>query len=147
MNEFSCPHEPEVIAASSSGRWTDELRSHAERCPQCRATMMLSGMMRELASATFTEAKHLPSYQVIWLRAQFTRKHDQLSRLDRLMLLGVFVAGFFAMTAAAVWKWDTVIRWTSRVSGESSVSLPFYAMAGLAALLWFLVENVFYPDR
>ena len=147
MNELSCPHEPEVIAASSSGRWTDDLRSHAERCPECRETVMFSGTMRELASATFAEIKYLPSYQVIWLRAQFTRKHDQLSRLDRLMLLGVFVAGFVAAIGAAVWKWDTVLRWTSRVSGESSMSLPFYAMAGLAALLWFLAENVFYPDR
>ena len=147
MNEQSCPREQEVIAAFSSGLWTDEMRLHAGQCPDCGETLRVSIAMRQVAAATSAEVKHLASYQTIWLRAQFTRRHEQLSKLDRVMLLGVFMAGFVGAIGAAVWKWETVLRWTSRVSGETSVSMPFYAMAGFAALLWFLVENVFYPDR
>lgn len=147
MNELSCPREREVIAASISNRWTDELRSHAQTCHECRETLRLYVSMKQMASSTSAEVKHLASYQMIWLRAQFTRKHEQLSKLDRLMLLGVFLAGLIGAIGAAVWKWDTVLRWMSHVSGEPSVSMPFYILAGFAALLWFLVENVVYPDR
>lgn len=143
----SCPLEHDVIIAMRSDRWTDDLRAHAETCPHCRETVSVATAMRQVADRTSAELKVPVTYRILWLRAQFTRKQERLSRLDRFMLFGMFAVAATGFVVVALWKWRIVQRWIMDVSAEPGSNLPLYILAGCAALIWFLTEEVFAGER
>lgn len=147
MSNGSCPLEYDVVAATRSDRWTDRLRLHTETCPHCQSTVLVATMMQQAAMRTRSEIEVAVSYRVPWWKAQCIRKQERLSRLDRLMLIGVFVAAAMVLAGFALWKWSLVQRWLAGVSGEPGSSLPLYLLAGCAALVWFLTEEVFAGEK
>ena len=147
MSKDLCRWEYDVVTAIKSDRWTDELHMHAETCPDCRQTVLVATMMQQTATRTIAELKVPVSYRVPWLKAQFMCRQERLSRLDRLMLVGVFVAAATVLTGVALWKWSLIQRVLTTFSGDPGSSLPLYLLAGCAALVWFLTEELFVNEK
>ncbi len=145
MNNETCPLEIAVVAALRSDRWTNDLRAHAASCPLCRETIAVAMAMQQLASKTSAE---IPvSYRILWLRAQFIRKQEHLSRIDLFMLIGSFAVLVPSFICVALWKWPMVQAWLTNGSGNPNSNLPIYIFAGCAALVWFLTEEVFLQEK
>ncbi|RPH38030.1 hypothetical protein EHM92_01150 [bacterium] len=86
------------------------------------------------------------SYRALWLRAQLKRRQEHLSQLDRFVILAGFSAFVLALALAVLWKWELIKSWISAVSTEPGVHLSFYIVAGCAAFLWLLTEELFSRD-
>ena len=138
MNSQPCPREHDVVLALKSDRWAGELRSHAESCPLCHETVAVATALQQVAEETVLPV----SYRTLWLRAQFSRKHERLSQLDRIALVGVFAVALIGIAGVVFWKWPLVHAWFTNASSEPVSNLPLYIAAGCAALVWFLTEEV-----
>lgn len=138
MNTQPCPREHDVVLALKSGNWASELHSHSESCPFCRETVTVATALQHVPGETVLPV----SYRILWLRAQFTRKHERLSQLDRITLVGVFAVALIGFAGVVFWKWPLVHAWFTNGSSEPVSNLPLYIAAGCAALVWFLTEEV-----
>ena len=147
MTDHPCPYEYENIAAARSGRWSDRLRMHVKTCAECRETASMARTLQQCALRMASGLIPPASYRLLWLKAQFTRKQERLSRLDRLSLVGIFVAAAVTLIGFALWKWSLVLRWLAGVSGEPGSSVPFFLLSGCAALVWFLTEELFLHEK
>lgn len=145
MNHQTCSYESAVVAAVKSEQWTDDLRAHAASCPMCQETVTITSALQRIALKTAGEAP--VSYRILWLRAQFVRKQENLSKLDRFMLVGSFAVFFVGLLGIALWKWPLVQSWLTNGSGNTGTNLPLYIAAACAALVWFLTEEVFEQDK
>lgn len=143
----SCVYDHDVATAARTGQWTDALRSHVQTCALCGETVSLVTSLHRIAGETIAQVSVPVSYRILWLRAQFTRRQEHLSRLDRFMLMGLFAAVTCILVGIALWKWGLVQRWIASVSADPGSNLPLYVLAGCAALLWFLTEEVFLTDK
>ena len=103
--------------------------------------------LRDAAERMKTELRVPVSHRVLLLKAQFARKEERLSRLDRWTLVVLFFAAVATLAGLALWKWELVKRWFSAVSVDPGSSVPFYLLAACAALIWFLTEEVFAGER
>ncbi len=147
MSNRLCPHESETVTAMRSDVWSDTLRAHTAACPQCTDALWIGRLMNESAGRTTAALEPPVSYRVLWLKAQFMRRQEQLSRLDRLMFLGALATSAVALAGIALWKWSDVQRWLASLSGGPVAGLPIYLLVGCAALVWFLTEEIFVNDR
>ncbi len=145
MNHQTCINESAVVAAVKGEQWTDDLRAHAASCPMCTETVTVTSALQRLALKTAGEAP--ASYRILWLRAQFVRKQENLSKLDRFMLVGSFAVLLVGLLGIALWKWPVVQSWLTNGSVSTESNLPLYVAAACAALVWFLTEEVFVQDK
>lgn len=147
MSDHPCSCEYESAAAARSGQWTDRLRMHVRTCAECQETVSIAKTLQQSALRMASGLTPPASYRLLWLKAQFTRKQERLSRLDRLSLVGIFVVAAVTLTGFALWKRSLVLRWLAGVSGEPGSSVPFFLLAGCAALVWFLTEELFLHEK
>ena len=142
MNQFICSRESDVVHAAKSRQWTEELQAHVAGCVACKETAEVVATLDDLASES-TGIKPPVSYRVIWLRAQLTHREEQLSKLERFMILAGFSAFVLALLGSTLWKWDLVKSWFSAVPSEPGVHLSLYIVIACAAFLWLLTEELF----
>ena len=145
MNNLICARESEVVHAMKSRQWTSELQAHAARCSICGVTVEATLTLQELI-ADPAEVTPPVSYRLLWLRAQSTRRQGQLSRLERISLIGAFFALVLALGGALFWKWQAVRSWVSVVATDPGGHMSLYIVVGCAAFLWLLTEELFKQD-
>jgi hypothetical protein len=144
----TCPREQDVITASRENRWNEELRRHAEQCPVCGTTLSILPMMEQLRSETLNEPAHLPSSQLIWIRAQFSKRQQKLSLLDLVILIGALVTGTAGLFGILIWKIPGVLQAIPGFTKQQSPSIIDLAPIGVPILLivgGLLIYTIF-PD-
>ena len=112
-------------------------------CPECRETAMVAVSLQQLAVSTPAAPV---SCRIPWLQAQFTRKQERLSKLELLMLVGVFSSVALGFLGVLLWKWELMRSWMSLLQSGPVSNFPFYLLAGCAALVWVLTEELFSRD-
>ncbi len=145
MNNSLCSRESDVIQAAKSHQWTEDLRAHAAQCAACKETVEVVASLQTLGTDS---GGNIPpvSYRVLWLRAQLTYRQERLSKLDRFTILAGFSALVLALAGTVLWKWDLMKSWISAVPSEPGNHIALYIVAGCAAFLWFLTEELFRRD-
>jgi hypothetical protein len=105
MKQPGCPSDKEVMMAMRSQRWAEGLRQHVSGCAICSETVRVSQLLHGLRESAVPQ---LPSYRVIWLKAQYARRQERLTKLDIAFLCGISVLGFAALAGFFLWQFPTV---------------------------------------
>jgi hypothetical protein len=154
MNE-SCPFEPNVLRAASTGEWTQALRAHVESCTGCAAASEVAAWMEDFAR--IDDRDHiLPDPAVLWLKAKLLQSNAAIERaalpMTRMQIVAYFVlAGGWA--ALLTWKWNALRAWmlalnpgriatgVAGTTGATSLSMTFLItlvlLASATAMLAF----------
>ena len=74
MNQLSCSREAEISQAVRTGRWREELETHAAACPICGEVLFVSRTMTALAKES-QDLGPLPDSYLVWLKARLTDRH------------------------------------------------------------------------
>ncbi|MBI1803420.1 MAG: hypothetical protein HY033_06550 [Ignavibacteriae bacterium] len=153
MKEY-CSREPEVVRALKEDAWNEGLRRHTEDCTVCSTTAGIMPMMKQLATDTLRVSRALPSYQLLWIRAQFVRRQEKLSLLDLVAFIGALVIGLTGLLGVLIWKVPGVFQsvfgfkgpqpsaWTDLIP----VGLPMLIVVG-GLLLYLALSDVFVAER
>jgi hypothetical protein len=72
MSRAQCPREPEIVEAIRRGALPEDLRGHAESCPDCREARAVALRLRELAKVE--RPTRLPAAGQLWWRAEVIRR-------------------------------------------------------------------------
>jgi hypothetical protein len=145
-----CSREIEVIQATKENAWTEELRAHARQCTVCSATVGIMPMMKELLTVSTLESRAFPSYQVLWIRAQFTKRQEKLSLFDFVTFIGALVVGLVGLLGVLIWKIPGFIHFVPGFSDQSPppwtelapVVIPILVIVG-GLLLYTIFSEVF----
>ncbi len=116
-----CRFEQEVLHSVKSGQWNEYLREHIITCPICKEMLTISQTMKSVQTDGFARAKAIPAYKYLWLRGQFNRREERLSRLDLVKLLGSSFVGVLALIGIIFWK---VPSFSSMVTEIFSGKIP-----------------------
>lgn len=144
MSRAQCPREPEVVQALRRGALPEDLRGHAEECPDCREAWAVATRLRELAAS---ERPSLPSAGQIWWRAEVVRRltaesetAEQAARPAMWgMMLGLLVAAG-GLLLGLVFGAEHLLTGLLPASGAPGDLLPILFVLGLIPLiLLFLV--------
>jgi len=114
MTDDVCRREADV----RKGSWSDELRAHAEACPDCAAAAAVSPWMASFAAMPDREHP-LPDPSVVWLKAQLLRDIAIADRATRPMTsiqMGAYLIVAACWAAVLTWKWAAVDHWLQRLS-------------------------------
>jgi hypothetical protein len=130
-----CQREQEVINAIKGNNWDEGLRRHAEQCPVCSATLSIVPMMEQLRSETMNEPAHLPSAQLIWIRAQFSKRQEKLSMLDLFTLIGAVITGMAGIIGIIIWKIPGLLQSIPGFNDQQSPSVIDVAPVGIPILV------------
>lgn len=152
MNAMTaCPREDDLLAALNSHNWTDDLRQHAAGCPHCQETMAMTNLLQQIPDADHP----LPSYRLLWLKAQYMRKEERISVMDVVALAGMSFVGVIALAGLMFWRFPELLgkiaglpapsasSWTNIVSSSS----PFVVVLGAILLVWLLARDSFFAER
>lgn len=146
MNTSDCIRDHDIATAAIRQNLSGDMNAHVAGCAACARTVLLVDGLREVAQHTRNTLGSIPSSRGLWLRAQFSRRQQAMSHLDRLLLGGaIALAGVLAL-AIIVWKWDPLRLLPGPASTGLMSSLPAIAIAGCIGLVWFLTEEVFRRD-
>ena len=99
-----CRYEQEVLHSVKSGQWNEYLRDHIATCSTCKEMLTVSQSMKSVQADGFARAKAIPAYKYLWLRGEFNRREEHLSRLDLVKLLGSSFVGVLALIGIIFWK-------------------------------------------
>lgn len=147
MNNETCRFEEQVIDAIGSNDWTADLRSHAASCPVCHPTLKAASAMRRL-SASLAGAEYPPvNHRALWFRAQIVRRERRLSIVDLVLFLSSLGVALAGLVAIVLWNWDSLCALLGGISPASGSQLSLLIVAGGAALLWVLTEELFFSDK
>ena len=94
----------------------------------------------------------LPSYPSIWIKAQFARRDEQLSRLHLIAMAGltlsgvIWFAGIVFGTSSQVFNrfFDFIREYTLMLLHGFSHGAPFVVIIGVALLVWILTRDTFF---
>jgi len=86
MTDTTCLRESEVLAAVSTGSFTDELRIHAMECPDCGEVVLVAGFMNKGAEE-LEDLGPLPHAEYLWWRAHLRHREVQSRRATSLITL------------------------------------------------------------
>ena len=164
MNQLSCPREAEISQAVRTGRWQEELETHAAACPICGEVLLVARSMTAPARES-QDLGPLPDSYLVWLKARLTDSHgeeehaSEISISGEALAQGVVIATLWGWLA---WQWPMFhqqlaawapsawyIDWASSWSFiASALSFPntfvFWATAGMICLILLLaVEPLF----
>jgi hypothetical protein len=144
MSQDQCPREPEVVQSLRRGALPEELRGHAEACPDCRETWTVAARLRELAAL---ERPSLPTAGQIWWRAEVVRRLTAESEIAERaarpavwgMVLGL-VAAAGGLVLSLAFGAERLLAGLLPASGAPGDFLPIAFVLGLIPLvLLFLV--------
>jgi hypothetical protein len=114
MSDDVCRREPDV----RKGNWSDELRAHAQSCPDCAAAASVSPWIASFAA--MPDREHiLPDPSVVWLKAQLLRDMAVADRATRPMnsiQMSAYLIVAACWAAVLTWKWDVIERWLHRLT-------------------------------
>jgi hypothetical protein len=112
-----CPHEVDVLDAVAAQRWPDrvdaDLREHVVECSCCAELGQIAAAFLADRDTAWSDARALPSADVIWFRAQARARADAAREAARP--IAIMQALGFACAAAvisaligvvAVWVWS-----------------------------------------
>ena len=148
-----CRYEREVVDATKFDRWTDILKNHAASCSLCQETMKMTMMMGKISSQS--TAHSLPSYRLIWLKAQYARKRERLSAFDLVALIGMSLVGVAGLSGLLLWRFPQLFTGIIDVTGSSASDLknvfshgaPLAVIAGVVVMVWLLTRDSFFAER
>ena len=135
MTDDVCRREADV----RKGSWSDELRAHAESCPDCAAAAAVSPWMASFAAMPDREHP-LPDPSVVWLKARLLRATVAAERAARPMTvaqMSAYVGVAACWAALLMWKWTSIEAWMAGLSpthivrgdfSPQSLSLSFFAL-------------------
>ena len=155
MNNNNCPLERETIHAVKSGVWTERQRQHAVTCSVCSETLLITRTMESVREAALEHTPSLPAYRLLWLKAQFNRKQEHLSKLDLITLLGLSLVGALAFIGVLFWKIPQLHQWTTNVVSASSpswlslipMSVPIAVVVAFLIAVWVFSLEFFFARR
>jgi hypothetical protein len=139
MNDDVCRREPDV----RKGNWSDELRAHAQSCPDCAAAAAVAPWMAGFAAMPDREHM-LPDPSVVWLKAQLLRDIATADRATRPMTslqMSAYLIVAAAWAAVLTWKWNVIERWLHRLTpgqfvlGASTDAASSISVTFLGALI------------
>lgn len=141
----TCPREPDVIAAVTSGRWplaADEtLRAHVASCEVCAEARAMAELMRSLERETLQDAR-LPSAGQVWWRAQLRARREAQAAAARPVLVaqGLGAAVVLGLIAALIsWQWPVLAQaageWLHQPVVALELSRSAWSLLGAAGIL------------
>jgi hypothetical protein len=142
MSPAPCPREPEVVQALRRGALPEDLRGHAEACPDCREAWTVALRLRELAERPAS----LPTAGQLWWRAEVIRRltaeHETAEKAARpatwgiILCLVVAAAGCVLGLAAGL---DRIFAALLPAAVTPGNALPVILVLGLVPLILLLV--------
>jgi len=158
MSGDVCRREPDV----RKGNWSEDLRAHAQSCPDCAAAAAISPWMTSFAA--LPDREHiLPDPSVVWLKAQLLRDIATADRATRPMTslqTGAYLIVAACWAAVLTWKWEVIVVWLHRLSpgqfvigastdaAASSMSMTFLmALVVLASLTIMLALHTILAEE
>jgi hypothetical protein len=153
MKQVTCPFEIQVTTATRTRQWTTSLRSHASMCPVCSATMSVNQWIQEYSREP--ESRTFPSHRLIWLKAQYARKQERLSKLDIAALGGMWVIGIAGFVGLSLWKFPHLFSDALDAARESFPDLAnllshgtsLGISVGILIMVWALTRDTFAAKR
>jgi hypothetical protein len=149
-----CSREIEVVHAEKQNAWTEELRLHVQQCQFCNVTTGIMPMMKELLTVTAPESRAFPSHQVLWIRAQFTKRQEKLSLFDLVTFVGTLAVGLIGLLGVLIWKVPGFLHLVPGFKDQSPlpwtelapVGIPVIVIVG-GLLLYTIFSDVFAVER
>jgi hypothetical protein len=150
---MNCVFEKQVILATKSNQWTGDLRAHTTSCPACQETIAMTTIMNNISAA---DTPHpLPSYRLIWLKAQYARKQERISKLDILSLAGMSILGLAGLAGLAFWRFPKLFSGIMDSTGTSALpwsnlfsnGAPLGVIAGALIIVWLLTRDSHFAER
>lgn len=161
MKRLTCDRESEVARAARTGFWPDGLRQHAEGCPACADTLVVTAALLEDLAHTRSDSAHKRADQPLeaafaWLDA---RRRVRLRlrqramfwfralRLIALLYLPVLVVWSITPHASAIheaWKPSFRADFASLLTGPAEIfTLSGALLAALCVFLgsWYLLRE------
>ncbi|HEY6140563.1 MAG TPA: hypothetical protein VI670_22640 [Thermoanaerobaculia bacterium] len=135
MNDDTCPFEPNVIDAATSGQWSESLRTHVKSCADCGAAAEVAPWMIDFAKRD--DREHiLPDPSVLWLKARLLQSSAAVERAS-LPITRVQIAGYLIIAAGwaalLTWKWNALMAWLDALN-PGRIATGSAAPAGAATL-------------
>ena len=153
MNNTYCTFEREVLKAVKSNQWTNDVRNHAASCSLCKETIAMTTLMQKISREDVLHA--LPSYRLIWLKAQYARRQERLSALDMVALIGMSLTGIAGFVGLLFWRFPQLFDGAVNVTGTSAVNwtgmvshgVPIAVIVGAIVTVWLLTRDSFFAER
>lgn len=147
MSRDLCPREPEVVQALRRGALPEDLRGHAEECPDCREAWAVATRLRELAASE--RPAGLPTAGQIWWRAEVVRRLTADSEIAEQaarpaiwgMMLGLLVAAG-GLVLSLVFGAERLLAGLLRTSGTAGDLLPVAFVLGSIPLLLLVLVGL-----
>ena len=141
MTGRACLRERDVRQASSSGRWTADLRAHAHDCASCRETMVVASA---LAGDIAVPPRRM-SPSILWAKARHARRRRAETAASRILVgtqvaFGLIGLALIAYAAGQIGAWSLV----ADSIGSSGITWPVAIAAvvtgglGTASLRWLI---------
>ena len=153
MIKTECVFEREVLRAAKTNQWTSDLSNHAASCPLCQETMAMTKITKKISQEDSTHA--LPSYRLIWVKAQYVRRQERLSKLDLIALIGVSLVGIAVFAGLLLWGFPQLFAGVLQSVGASSPGwshilsngTPLAVILGVLIMVWLLTHDSFFAER
>ncbi len=150
-----CQFEQETIQAVKSGVRNERLQHHSETCPLCRETVLITQSLVRIREEAFQYATAIPPYRVLWLKAQFTQRQEQLSKLDLVTLLGLSLVAAITFIGIMFWKIPRLQEWNiSRLFDSSSgwisslpLNIPVAIVIVFMIAVWMFSLEFYFTKR
>ena len=147
MINAECDSVRDVIRATQSNEWPEDVRAHAATCSRCQETIAMASMMKELSAR---ELPHpLPNFRTVWLKARYARKQESLTKFDVLSLAGLSLVGIAGLAVLLMVIFPQLFRKIidipsisiSQLTGAFSGGTPLLILAAVGALVWLLTKD------
>ena len=155
---ITCPFEDEIVRSVKSDAWTGDLRTHAQTCPLCSETTNVVEAVGSLSRVSIQQ--QLPSPRLLWLKAQYGRRQDGITKLDLIALIGMALVGIVLLGGIVVWRFPKLfigfmsfIQSTAPDSARDfNVTTPIVVFFLLVLFGWFITHDadsgrIFRRDR
>jgi di/tricarboxylate transporter len=135
MRARTCGRQLDVQRAAASGRWTDELRSHATTCASCREIVLVTSAL----AGDPTAAPRRVSPSILWAKARFARRRKAETVASNILMgsqaaIAVIGLGAVAYVGARLDAWSAIgaSPWGTVLLGGAGLLVA----GGLVTLRW-----------
>ncbi len=125
----ACRHEHDVQQAAASGRWTAELRRHADDCVTCREIIFITSSLADDAPV----APRRLSPAILWAKAQHTRRRRAETTAARIIIWGQVATGIAGVGVLAYFGASAQLWAGLGASGNAWGGVPIFWVIGAAA--------------
>ncbi len=139
MSETRCERTDEVLAAARTERWSEPLRDHAERCPDCADALLVETLLGAESRMALVEAEaRIPDAGAVWLRGRLAVRHRGVERATLPISIVQTIAWACGAAGAAVGAWRALpaLRgWFEGLGGLLEWRAPHLASHGEAGVV------------